>query len=200
MRLYMVRHGQTAANRDGFFYDDTQNIPLTEVGQQQAMNIRPILEKIPFDRVYSSDYLRAIQTQQIALPDAKDPIRTPLLREISAGWLGGKPYSFVYDNIEQYNGWTPTGDNRGYKDFGGESMEMVGVRLRQFLRELEENPCDRVVAFAHGAVMACLLRVVVEADDFCRGSVLSANCAIHVFDYDGTRWKLIAWNYGVPLD
>ena len=130
MRLYMIRHGQTAANRDKFFYDDTQNIPLTEVGRSQAEAIRPILEKIPFDRVYSSDYLRAIQTQQLALPNAENPIRTPLLREISAGTLGGKPFSYIYDNLEQYNGWTPTGDNTGYKDFGGESMEMVGVRLR----------------------------------------------------------------------
>ena len=200
MRLYMIRHGQTAANRDKFFYDDTQNIPLTEVGQEQARAIRPILEKIPFDRVYSSDYLRAIQTQQLALPNAENPIRTPLLREISAGTLGGKPFSYIYDNLEKYNGWTPTGDNTGYKDFGGESMEMVGVRLRQFLRQLEEDPCERVAAFAHGAVMSCLLRVVVQADDFCRGSVLSSNCAIHVFDYDGTWWKLIAWNYGVELD
>ena len=200
MRLYMIRHGQTAANRDKFFYDDTQDIPLTEVGQEQAKGIRPILEKIEFDRVYSSDYRRAIQTQQLAMPDAQNVIRTPLLREISAGELGGKPFSYVYDNLEKFGGWTPVIDNRAYGEFGGESMEMVGQRLRKFLKELETNPCDRVAAFAHGAVMACLLRVVVEADDFCRGAVLSSNCAIHVFDYDGTRWKLIAWNYGAQLD
>lgn len=200
MRLYIIRHGQTSANRDRVFYDDTLDLPLTELGQEQALKVRPILEKISFDRVYSSDYRRAIQTQQIAMPYAENVIRTPLLREISAGWLGGKPSSFIYDNLDKYDGWTPMGDKRAYEAFGGESMEMVGQRLRTFLKQLEEDPCDRVAVFAHGAVMACLLRVVLEADDFCRGAVFSANCAIHVFDFDGTRWKLMAWNYGATLD
>ena len=200
MRLYIIRHGQTAANRDKFFYNDADNIPLTEKGREQAMRIRPLLEKFKFDRVYCSDYLRAIQTQQLALPDAENVIITPLVHEISAGELGGKPFSYVYDHLENFDGWTPTGDNRAYGAFGGESMEMVGQRLRKFLKMLEEDPCDRVAVFAHGAVMACLLRVVLQADDFCRGAVLSTNCAIHIFEYDGTRWKLLAWNYGAEMD
>ena len=200
MRLYIVRHGQTAANRDKFFYNDADDIPLTELGREQAMAVRPILEKFHFDRVYSSDYRRAIQTQQLALPNAENVIRTPLLREISSGELGGKPTSYVYDNLEKFGDWTPMGDKRAYGEFGGESLEMVSQRLRKFLKQLEEDPCDRVAVFAHGAVMACLLRVVVEADDFCRAGVLTKNCAVHIFEYDGTRWRLLAWNYGVEMD
>ena len=200
MRLYLIRHGQTAANRDKFFYNDADNIPLTEKGREQAMQIRPLLEKFKFDRVYCSDYLRAIQTQQLALPDAENVIITPLVHEISAGELSGKPHAFVYDHLENFNGWTPVCDNRAYGEFGGESMEMVGQRLRKFLKMLEEDPCDRVAVFAHGAVMACLLRVVLQADDFCRGAVVSSNCAIHIFEYDGKRWKLLAWNYGAEMD
>ena len=48
MRLYLIRHGQTAANRDKFFYNDADNIPLTEKGREQAMQIRPLLEKFKF--------------------------------------------------------------------------------------------------------------------------------------------------------
>lgn len=200
MRLYIIRHGQTEANKQRFFYNDEDDIPLTELGREQAMRIRPILEKFHFDRVYSSDYQRAIQTQQLALPDAKDVIRTPLLREISAGELSGKPFSMVYDHPENYDGWTPVSDKRAYGVVGGESMEMVGQRLRKFLKQLEEDPCDRVAVFAHGAVMACLLRVVLQADDFCRAGLVSSNCAIHIFEYDGKRWKLLAWNYGVTME
>lgn len=86
MRLFMVRHGQTRANLERFFYGPNDDFPLTPLGQEQAKSIRPILENISFDRVYSSDYLRAIQTQQLALPGVEG-IRLPILREMKSGDL-----------------------------------------------------------------------------------------------------------------
>ncbi len=197
MRLYMVRHGETRANLERFFYGAQDDFPLTPLGQEQAKSIRPILEKISFDKVYSSDYLRAIQTQRLVLPEIQG-IRTPLLREIDVGDLAGKPYSAAYDP-ERFGDWTPSLDERGYSVVGGESMEDVANRLRVFLKQLEADPCDNVAAFVHNGVLGSMLRLVLGADTFIRKAASSANCAIHVFEFDGNMWKLIAWNYGIHL-
>ena len=90
MKLFMVRHGQTTGNVAGLIYGQ-MDYPLTQKGRDQAMAIRPVLRRISFDRVYSSDLSRAIETQQLAVPDAQG-IRTPLLREFDVGRLTNITY------------------------------------------------------------------------------------------------------------
>ena len=79
MKLFMIRHGQTTANETVTYAGQT-DAKLTELGKQQAAAIAPVLEGIPFDKVYSSDLSRAYVTQQLALPDYTATL-LPLLRE-----------------------------------------------------------------------------------------------------------------------
>lgn len=197
MRLFMIRHGETKANVERYFYAKGEDLPLTPLGQEQAEGLRPILADFTFDRVYSSDYLRAIQTQKIALPDV-ECIRLPILREMDPGDLGGHPYTALQDP-SWYADVTAFVDERSYGVVNGESMEDVADRLRVFLKELEENPCDNVAAFVHNGVLVSMLRLVLGADKFKRRAASSMNCAVHVFEFDGNMWKLLAWNYGMKL-
>ena len=63
MKLFLIRHGESQANIDRV-YAGHVDTPLTGTGIEQAMAIRPILEKISFDRVYTSDLHRAWDTQK----------------------------------------------------------------------------------------------------------------------------------------
>ena len=85
MKLYLIRHGQSEANFNKS-HSGWGSIGLTEEGIYQAEKIGAILKSIPFDKVYSSDLLRARQTQKIALPDA-DAELCSLIREINVGSL-----------------------------------------------------------------------------------------------------------------
>lgn len=187
MKLFLVRHGQTTSNNQKIYVGQT-DVPLTQQGREQARAIRPILEQFTFDRVYSSDLERAIDTQELALPFEK-PIRTPLLREIDVGTAAGMAYGEPFANMpEEYQ---KQGD---YSIFGGENKEMACRRLRKFLDRLEADPCENVAAFAHNGILNCMLRLVLEAP--VKGIVApSPNCAIHVFEYVDGIWKLRAWNY-----
>ena len=93
MKLFLVRHGQTTANQQKIYAGQT-DVMLTEQGRQEAEAIRPILEKFTFDRVYSSDLTRALDTQKLALPGAT-AIQTPLLREFDEGSLVGMSFAEV---------------------------------------------------------------------------------------------------------
>lgn len=187
MKLFLVRHGQTVANRDQF-YASQSNVPLTEQGRQEAAAIRPVLEGFCFDRVYSSDLTRAIDTQRIALPDAAAET-TPLLREIDVGTLTGKSFT----EVRAMQG-TDSFLRRDFIAYGGENMDMLCSRIRSFLSVLETEKCENVVAFTHGGTLAAMLRVVLGAD-FNYSAVFSHNCSIHVYEYDGEKWRLLAWNY-----
>ena len=155
---------------------------IAEQGRREAEQIRPILAKFTFDKVFSSDLSRAVITQQLALPDYTAE-QTKLLREFDVGSLAGKLFAEI-----------PAEERKPYNYYGGETNADVCNRVREFLKGLEGKPWENVVAFAHNGVLSSALRVVLNAD-FSGAAVGSGNCAIHVFEYDGSRWKLLAWNY-----
>lgn len=177
MKLFLIRHGETTANV-AQIYSGQQDAPLTELGRQQARDLRPVLAPFRFNRIFTSDLSRAVDTQRLAIPGVEG-IRDPLLREYDVGTLANQPFQNVPD----------------YSVYGGESKEMVCNRVRQFLAELEANPCDYVAAFAHGGYLKCALQVVMGVD-YPRHTVTCGNCNVTVYEFDGKRWKLIAWNYG----
>lgn len=191
MKLFLIRHGQSEANLS-FCYAGQSDSKLTELGRQQALAVRPILKDIKFDRVYSSDLSRALDTQKLALPDYSAET-TPLLREFAVGSLAGKPFIKLESDPALVSV-----RKRDYTPFGGENADMVYDRLRQFLAGLEANPCENVAAFVHNGIMLTMLRVAIGTD-FDYGATRSGNCAVHIFDYDGKTWRLLSWNYMMPV-
>ena len=194
MKLFLVRHGQTTANLEQIYAGQT-DVKLTELGRQQARDIAPILAPFHFDKVYSSDLSRAVDTQMLALPGAVAE-QTPLLREYDVGSLVGKTFA----EVRQMNDdkLPRIGRTRDYSIYGGENNPLVTKRLRKFLAMLEEDPCENVVAFAHNGILGAMLALVLDAD-YDRAAATSGNCAVHVFEYNGTRWRLLAWNYMAKL-
>lgn len=177
MKLFLIRHGEVTANVEKI-YSGQQNSQLTEHGKEQAQALRSVLAPFHFDRVYSSDLDRAIDTQRLAIPGVEG-IRDPILREYDVGTLANQPFQNVKD----------------YSLYGGESPEMVCDRFRQFLKKLEADPCDYVAAFAHGGYLKCALQVVMGVD-YPRSTVTCGNCCVSVFEYKNGKWSMLAWNYG----
>ena len=181
MILFMVRHGQTTANVNKI-YSGHSDVPLTEEGREQAKALVPVLEKMTFDRIYSSDLSRAIDTQRLALP-GKEGIRTPLLREIDVGGATGYPWGQVPNAPE---GWSSKTDPDPF------------ARVGSFLKSLEADPCDRAIAFVHNGVVGSVMRILLGSG-INKGVLYSENCAIHAFAYENGQWRLLAWNYGKEL-
>ena len=193
MILFMVRHGQTTANVNKI-YSGHSDVPLTEEGREQAKALVPILEKMTFDRIYSSDLSRAIDTQRLALP-GKEGIRTPLLREIDVGGATGYPWGQVPNAPE---GWSSKTDPDPFARVGGESYQDMDARVCSFLKSLEADPCDRAIAFVHNGVVGSVMRILLGSG-INKGVLYSENCAIHAFAYENGQWRLLAWNYGKDL-
>ena len=187
MKLFMIRHGQSQAIVDRG-YAGHVDTPLTALGCTQAQAIRPVLENISFDKVFTSDLHRAWDTQKNAMPFAvAEPTR--LLREFDVGSLAGESFIWHKDKIAM---------DRDYTPYGGESVIDVCNRLDLFLEQLQQSTCENVAAFTHHGVVVCMLRKILGAG-FDSSLLHSENCAIHVFEYSEGKWRLLAWNYMNPL-
>ena len=87
--IYLVRHGETLANRQGILQGWSNN-PLDDTGEKQAAALVARAERVPLAAIYTSDLIR---TRQTAAPLAQargiQPIALPGLREVSFGkWDG----------------------------------------------------------------------------------------------------------------
>ncbi len=153
-RVYLIRHGESAANC-GEIFTGQMDFPLSERGHRQAELAGEYLKDKGIDVIYASDLIRAYDT---AVPTAKkcglEIIRCPEFRELN----GGKWEGLTYDQLlERY----PTEYPVFVHDFGNASCEggesIVGMtgRIRGiFDRIVEENDGKTVAVFTH----ACPIR------------------------------------------
>lgn len=186
MNLYLVRHGQSVANLENRHSGWTQ-LPLTEQGFADARRVGERLIHIPFDRIYSSDLRRAIQTAQTALPGC-EPIQLPLLRERSVGSLAERFVADCFAELgETYIRCRETLD---FTPYGGENLEMQRDRARAFLRLLEADPCENVAAFSHEGLLGCMLEIVLNFE-LDRRRIRIPNGSILHFTYGDGLWRYV---------
>lgn len=87
--IYLVRHGETLANRQGILQGWTNN-PLDDTGRKQASALVTRAARVPLDALYTSDLIRTRETAApLAAARGMEAKALPGLREISFGkWDG----------------------------------------------------------------------------------------------------------------
>ncbi len=90
--LYLIRHGETDWNRLSL-YQGTTDVPLNDVGREQAEALAERLRGVVFDAAYTSPLRRAADTARVVLRGAGVPLmKVRELSEISYGtWQGQAP-------------------------------------------------------------------------------------------------------------
>ena len=190
MKVYMIRHGESEGNRDSRHTGQSQ-VPLTEKGREDACRAGRLLLGLQFDKVYSSDLIRAMETQALALPGAQAE-RLALLRELDVGSLAGR---LVQDCREQLGeAYAICRRDRDFTVFGGESNAMQHERVRQFLSMLETQPEENVAVFCHAGTITCALEVVLGVQN-AYASLACENGSVSVFEYKNGSWRVLKWNY-----
>ena len=192
MKLYMVRHGQSETNLSKQ-YTGWSQVNLTEQGYEDARQVGKYLQKLSFDRIYSSDLIRAVQTAHHAIPGC-EPVRLKELREIGLGTLELRSI----EECEKELGDTFAQNRRAYDftSYGGENRDMMEKRVRRFFEMLDEDPCENAVAFAHAGTLQTALDVVLGMR-LDRWHVACMNGSVAVFEHVNGRWLLRTWGAAV---
>jgi probable phosphoglycerate mutase len=165
MRVYLIRHAQTAWNVEGRAQGHT-DIPLDEHGSAQAERVGAAFAGVPLGRVLSSDLSRCSDTaQKIAEATEAELELLSELRERSFGEWEGLPYEGVWSNMAALMG--PEMPREGVQPPNGESIRAVWQRLDAVVHRLVhiEEP---VAVVTHGGSSALLLAKLLK------GSIESA--------------------------
>ena len=168
--LYLVRHGQTYWNA-ALKMQGRVDIPLNDVGREQAAKAGALLDGVHLDAVYASPFSRTVETAKIVLGDRDLPIiRKGLLVEQAYGLSEGLPREVAQ---------APGGPMEGYgkdpanfkPDIGGESFEELRERAQRVISEIlipAEETCENTLVVAHGALFCSVYSVLLglETKDF----------------------------------
>lgn len=143
MKVYIVRHGQVPHNALKQY--NTTDEDLTEIGKQQAKELRDKIKNIKFDLIICSPLNRAKHTAEIININNNKIIYDDRIRERSCGDLSGKPLEVT--NREEY--WNY---NTKIKYGTSENIKLFFERVYKFLDELKIKEYDNVLIVAHSGV------------------------------------------------
>jgi broad specificity phosphatase PhoE len=159
MKLTLIRHGPTEWNALRRFQGRT-DMPLSVHGRAAARAIAQTLRSERFDRIYSSDLVRAAKTARI-LGESRgaDIILDVRLREFDFGRWEGLTWDEILAADPQLAGHGSTAVKL-YAPEGGESFQQVSARVAQFLDDLtRENPGAAAVV-THAGVLHAIFSVL----------------------------------------
>jgi broad specificity phosphatase PhoE len=144
LTLLLVRHGQSTWNAAGRMQGQTPDVPLTDLGHDQAAEAARELVRLRPGALISSDLLRAVQTAAHCARATGLPVTTSAaLREQGYGVLEGRRSRELWDLVD----WT----DPHWSAEGGESLAQVHGRVEAYLTQLAaEPPADVVALVTHG--------------------------------------------------
>ena len=163
--IYLVRHGQTAWNKEEVFRGRT-DIPLNETGLKEAAMAADYFVPLQLDAIYSSPLARAWQTaQEIAKHHTLQVQPLAGLIDMSFGSWEGRPLKEVRENDrERYRLWAEEPHRVEFP--GGETLEQVRVRAMAALESvIEKHPEKTVILVSHRVINKVLLCAVLGLDN-----------------------------------
>lgn len=209
--LGIVRHGQSernvakeqakASNARVVWGSNVRDVdtPLTPLGIQQAMDTGKFLrDKANFDVLFSSPYMRTLQTSRhISEQLASMPrlIQEERIREIEFGVLDG----LTHDGIrERYPDELARREREGkywYRAPGGESRPDVALRVHSFLGTLTRDYRRKKVLVVCHSVVVLIFRRLLERWDEAKYMEVDReddvlNCGITMYRYDPEARRL----------
>lgn len=158
MLLYLVRHGETDANRAGLALGRA-DVPLNEHGLWQARSLANALADEPFAAVYTSPLSRAADTARaIATPHGLLPVTEPGLIEMDIGELDGLTFTAIRERYPALLARWASPEGHLVALSGSESLEDVQERAWRPLESLaSRHERETICAVTHNFVILSVL-------------------------------------------
>jgi len=190
LRLFLVRHGETDANRMRLLQGASNGL-LNANGRLQVEQLGRHLKSIALDRVFASDLQRAIDTAEAI--SRLHGLKVKLdgqLREWDVGDLDGQPAAAYLQTIKD------TG--KPLSQFippGGEKLWEVRKRADAFIQNLiDQYSGETILACSHGDCMRMLVGSMLQIDIDAATAFHFDNASYSVFEFTDSHWKVIALN------
>lgn len=197
MNVYLLRHGETAANKEGRIQGRI-DIPLNDYGIELAEITRDGIQKegIRFDKIYSSPLIRAVQTATIVRGDG-EPHQIILDDRIMEMAFGKGESLFIKDIKEKPEHANLkncfSAPSKYIAKDGAESYEEILARAKDFLEnEIKplEGTCENVLVVCHGAMIRALLLSVNGWDIDRYWEIHQPNCCMNLLTLQEGQFEI----------
>lgn len=192
-RIFLVRHGETLWNLEGRMQGHL-DVPLTEVGIEQAKAAAEQLQGISFGGFYCSDSQRAQRTAlEIANKINLQPQPLRELRERNLGVLQGLTRAEAKQKYPQFIDAYLT--NPDYIIPNGESLHQFVQRCTHIVEKLtQQHLKQNILIVTHGGFIGTFLKYVLDIPLQAPRKFKVMNASINTFLYDlETGWTLESW-------
>jgi broad specificity phosphatase PhoE len=190
-QIYVVRHGETAWSASGRHTSRT-DIPLTDDGRAQAIDLGRRLAGHRFDLILTSPRIRASETAQLAGFDGA--VVDDDLREWDYGELEGLTTAAIRDQVPGWSIWR--GPWRG-----GETADQVAARAdRVIARCLDPNVRGDVLLFSHGHFLRALTARWVGLSAAGGAMFALGTATIGVLGWERETRVIESWNEACHLE
>ena len=202
-RLFLARHGSTAANeRQPFVLQGCEiDGPLTELGRRQSQALGRALREFDVHAVYASSLRRAMETAAaIADHHRLEVHAVHELRECSVGhWEGRDWESIQREDPDGYERFFADPVNTPHP--GGESYGDVLRRARSALQEIfARHAGENVVVVGHNMLNRAFLAEFVGIDLKHARKLRQMNCCINLLHHHAGVTELVTLNSVLHLD
>lgn len=158
--ILLIRHGQTDWNAEGRWQGHT-DVPLNEVGRQQAQLLAQRLKAWPLSALYSSDLRRAWETAAIiARANDLEPIADAKWRERDTGRYSGLTREEVAQQFPE--AWAQM--KEGLSDVPGaeQSRDLQRRVETAFHALLERHKGETIAVVSHGGTLRTLVAAILD--------------------------------------
>ncbi|MDO4294963.1 MAG: histidine phosphatase family protein [bacterium] len=158
MKIYLIRHGRQCSKLCNV------DVDLAEEGYRQAALLGERLAGAKIEKVYSSDYLRAVQTAQTAnLYWNVEHVIDERLREISFGDMEGLSDEVIAERFCEFKKeFAKMESDMSYPN--GECAADVVKRVLPVMEEVTASGCKEVAMVVHGGVIRTFVTWLLGMD------------------------------------
>jgi alpha-ribazole phosphatase len=166
-RCWLIRHGEPESEARGRCYG-ALDIPLSEHGRSQMVQVACHLATEPIAAIYSSPQRRATESAHlIAQPHASFCEIVPDLREINFGDLEGLTYDEIATRYpDVYRQWMDAPTEVQFPN--GESFPEMCIRVRLAFAGIQQRNEGRTFAIVtHGGVIRIVIAQALQMPEEC---------------------------------
>jgi broad specificity phosphatase PhoE len=189
--FYIIRHGETEFNKLGIVQGSGVDMPLNQLGIDQARKFYSYYKEIKFNKIYTSSLIRTHQSVLPFIEAGYTYEAVPALNEISWGIYEGKPQNEVERKVygEVVKSWN-TG-NYSARILAGESALDLQLRQLSFVQYLKQQTDECVLIAMHGRALKCFLCNLLELPLSEMDSFEHRNLCLYVLEFDGNKFRVI---------
>jgi len=187
--VYLIRHGETQANRDGIFRGRGE-VALSPAGLKQAGELRDYFSGRQVQRVISSPLRRAAATAAVCFPGLAVELQE-LVNNLDLGlWAGRKKKEIAREEPGLWRRWLEEPERMAFP--GGESLAAMKARTRHFNRLLAAAGEERIAVVTHRSVLKALLAEALGLGEKWFWKFHLDNASVTVLLHDPVRGFVLA--------